>query len=542
MGTPVSMLQGSSSKDYSYVVQEEEPAPSDASLYKTDDNAPRSWKCKDMLFALAFCAATGFMTYGLVQNKEGLEKEWNSSKSALNSEFGALAATKTLGISFGVAVVFSTIWLLFVHSCVKSAIYGLFAITLAAELTGCVCLFYLANSNKVESGWETSWMNGFAIVVLLLLIYTAHVLYNLANRVALAASMIKVAGRVLKQYPGIFVVDLLLAVAKFFWVMFCGASAWAVLGNTEHNTFWIGSGHVLMGYWGLQVLGNIALCATYGAFGDWYYNGTATIVAPLCRAFTVHFGSICFGSLAVAAVETVHDMLNALSKKGSIPSWAMCCIDRMLSGIQSTIEYINKYGFVQVAVHDFAFLKASSRAYSFLKYKGLTALVTDSIVYHLAQFGAVAGGLLSGVVPVLVLRHIHHDNLYKVGLNGDQETTLAFSGFFLGSFAVYTLISPFPAIVDALLVCFAEHPEVFAEQHKEEYKTLIEPWEGVYGQDFVDKAASRANMDLEGSGLHLGASKQCNPLAEDLEKLVKMKDGGQISDDEFLAAKQKLLG
>ena len=84
------------------------------------------------------------------------------------------------------------IWLLFVRYCVKCAVYSLFAITLAAEVTGCVSLFYLANSNTVETGWETSWLNGFAVCVLCLFFYTAHILYMLANRITLAASMIKV--------------------------------------------------------------------------------------------------------------------------------------------------------------------------------------------------------------------------------------------------------------------------------------------------------------------------------------------------------------
>merc|ERR1711998_437251 len=105
-------------------------------------------------------------------------------------------------------------------------------------------------------------------------------------------------------------------------------------------------------------------------------------------------------------------------------------------------------------------------------------------------------------MPVLVLRHCNGEALGTVALNGDQETALAFSGFFLGSFVVYTLISPFPAMVDALLVCFAEHPEILAKDHEEEYKTLIAPWEGVYGADFVDKAATCANLDIERSGLH----------------------------------------
>jgi len=534
------MLQSSASKDYGLGLpdQEEELLEPAEVIREEGSGHAREWRCKDMVCAAVFLTGVTLMAAGLIQNREGLAKEWKSSAESIHHQFDALAATKTLGASFGVAVLFSAIWLTFVRYCVKLAVYGLFAITLAAEVAGAVGLFYLANT--MEEAWETAWLNGFAAMVVLLFMYTSYVLYSMCSRVALAASMIKVAGGVLEELPSIFVVDALLAVCKFLWMVFCGASAWAIIGNTDHDAFWISTGLALMTYWGLQVIGNIALVASYGAFGDWYYNGKASILAPLCRAFTVHFGSICFGSLVVAAIETIHDLLHAASKKGYIPSWVMCCIDRALSGIQSTVEYVNKYGFVQVAVHDETFLSASHRAISFLKYKGLTALINDSIVYRLAQVGSLGGGLLSGVVPVLVMRCIHHEDLYTVGLNGDQETTLAFSGFFLGTGVVYTLISPFPAMVDALLVCFAEHPEVLAKDHAEEYKALIEPWEGVYGADFVDKAATRANMDIERSGLMTGGSKY-HPLAHDLEKLVVMKEAGELTEQEFSAAKEKLL-
>merc|ERR1712057_55082 len=95
-----------------------------------------------------------------------------------------------------------------------------------------------------------------------------------------------------------------------------------------------------------------------------------------------------------------------------------------MESIQSTFEYINKYGFVQVAVHDESFFSASKRALSFLKYKGLTALMNDSIVATLGHLGAISGGLLAGLVP-----------------------------------------------------------EVLAEKHAEAYAAMIEPWEAVYGQD-----------------------------------------------------------
>jgi len=532
------MLTGTAAKDYGILPDAEEQLNPVAVERRADGE--REWRCKDVFMAIIFLSGVILMAAGLANNMDGLSVQWKNEVQGLQNEFSALTATKMLGASAGCAVVFSAIWLLFVKYCVECAVFGLFALTILAEIAGSTCLFYFANTMEGD-GWEKTWLNGLAIAVVCLFCYTVYVLHNLRSRVTLAASLIKVSGGVLEECPGIFLVNSLLALGKFLWLIFCGASTWAILANTEHDKFWVTVGLGLMTYWGLQVLSNIVLVATYGTLGEWYYNGEARICAPLARACTVHFGSTCFGSLLVAMVETAHDVIDIMQKKGYFPQWAMCCIDRVMDSIKSTFEYINKYGFVQVAVHDEPFFSASKRAISFLKYKGLTALMNDSIVSTLATVGAVSGGVLAGVVPVLVQRHINHADLLKVGLSSQQESTLAFSGFVLGSFIVYTLISPFPAMVTGLLVCFAEHPEVLAQAHEEKYLAMIEPWEAVYGADFVDKAATKANLDVESqsSGLVIG---QQNPLAEELEKLVTLRHNGTLTEEEFTLAKSKILG
>lgn len=351
-------------------------------------------------------------------------------------------------------------------------------------------------------------------------------------------------GGVLKRAPTLFVVSTVFALALLPWGVFCGASAWATYHGKDYSawqTFWLGSLLTLLTYWGFQIIRNIALVSVYGTLGEWYYHDRATVCAPMCRATTKHLGPIAFGSLLVAIVQTVHDMLHALSEKGYIPKWVMCCIDKALSVVQSAINYLNMYGFVQVAIHGDGFVGASKRAYSFLKYKGLTALMNDSIVGRMQWVGALTGGIISGVGPILVLRWQHGEKLDNLHLDGHQETALLTAGSALGFFVVHTLISPVHALVTALLVCFAEHPEVLADLHREEYDMLIAPWESVYGADFVDKAATMAALSVEGDGPLTSSNTKGNDLVNDLEHLSKMKAMGSLSDQEFADAKARLL-
>merc|ERR1712159_478840 len=180
------MLQSSASKDVFLEGGEQEEQLVPKEVAREESESQRTWKCKDMIPCAVFITGVCLMVAGLIKNREGLETKWKSAEAHLHDEFDALAATKTLGASFGVAVVFSAIWLTFVRYCVKLAVYGFFAITLTAQLAGAVCLFYLANT--MTEAWETTWLNGFAIMVVLLFAYTAYLLYSMCSRVALAAS------------------------------------------------------------------------------------------------------------------------------------------------------------------------------------------------------------------------------------------------------------------------------------------------------------------------------------------------------------------
>ena len=88
-------------------------------------------------------------------------------------------------------------------------------------------------------------------------------------------SFAQVAGGILNDCPLVLLVDMILAIAKFVWIMFCGSAAWAIMGNTENNTFWVGCGLLLLAYWGLQAHSCFCVCATFSI--DIFHHETILI-------------------------------------------------------------------------------------------------------------------------------------------------------------------------------------------------------------------------------------------------------------------------
>jgi len=443
-----------------------------------------SRSCNDVIFAGAFLAGVTFMAVNVGANAESLSAAWQSSSLAADvSTYTHTDSLKALGMSFGAAALFATLWMLFMRFCVKCAVYTTYCLIVVVEIASTAGVFYLAKGTHSDTPQRLLYSLG--VLLCLLLLYTLYQGYKLKSRVDLCAAMVKIAGSVLGTSPGVFLVAILLACFKFGYVTLCTASLW-VLHNSDYSHKLAGSiPLVLMGFWGLSVISNLSLVTLYGTLGRWYYNTGGGTARSLLRGCTTSFGSICFGSLVVATIHTGHSTCQALQKKGWVPRYLMCIINFVFNTLEAAIESMNIYGFVQVAVNGTGFIVSSKRAITFLKYKGLTAILTESILSRLQVLGSCAAAMLCGFVAIGSCKYV-----LDVNLSDHERTSLLAAGATLGYFVVYTLIAPIHSMATALLVCFAESPDVLANLHPEEYAQLMDNWRDVYGEEFVDKMAT----------------------------------------------------
>ena len=69
------------------------------------------------------------------------------------------------------------------------------------------------------------------------------------------------------------------------------------------------------------------------------------------RATTTSFGSICFGSLLVAIIETLRAMVeSARSDSDNGAAFILCIVDCLLSCLKGIIEYFNKFAYIYVGM------------------------------------------------------------------------------------------------------------------------------------------------------------------------------------------------
>jgi len=70
------------------------------------------------------------------------------------------------------------------------------------------------------------------------------------------------------------------------------------------------------------------------------------------RATTTSFGSICFGSLLVAIIQTLRTMVeNARSDNDNGGSaFLLCILDCLLRCLEDMLEYFNKFAYIYVGM------------------------------------------------------------------------------------------------------------------------------------------------------------------------------------------------
>ena len=109
-----------------------------------------------------------------------------------------------------------------------------------------------------------------------------------------------------------------------------------------------------------QVFQNTIHVIIAGVVSTWWFAPdeassccSKAIKDSFVRATTTSFGSICFGSLLVAIIQTLRSMVESArhnDDNGACGSIMLCLVDCCLSCVEGMLEYFNKYAYIYVGM------------------------------------------------------------------------------------------------------------------------------------------------------------------------------------------------
>uniref|UniRef100_A0A3B4TTV6 Choline transporter-like protein n=1 Tax=Seriola dumerili TaxID=41447 RepID=A0A3B4TTV6_SERDU len=201
-------------------------------------------------------------------------------------------------------------------------------------------------------------------------------------------------------------------------------------------------------YWALKKPNNIPTCPLYSSFS---------------RAIRYHTGSLAFGSLIIAVVQTVRIVLMYLDQKlkgsqNACARYLLCCLKCCFWCLEHFIKFINRNAYIMIAIYGKNFCTSSKDAFFLLMRNVIRVAVLDKVTDFLLFLGKL---LISGSVGVLafffftrqipvIQEEVPSLNYYWVPL-----LTVIFGSYMVahGFFNVYAMC------VDTLFLCFCEDLE-----------------------------------------------------------------------------------
>jgi len=214
-------------------------------------------------------------------------------------------------------------------------------------------------------------------------------------------------------------------------------------------------------YWGMHVISNILYVSAAGVvarhyFGEQKEEATKKAFGQAC---TNYFGSICLGSLLIAIVQTLRDLVKKAAEHndGNAAAAAIACVaDCLLGCLESLVQIFNEFAFCYIAIYGIGFFDAAKKTYNLLT--SSDALIKDTITNIVTLFGCLGVAIACAGFNCLAAWRLQLSKQYAGGA--------AFAGFVVG-FAIMSVVS---RIVEGgcttLVICFEEEPDKLDQELK----------------------------------------------------------------------------
>ncbi|KAF0686112.1 Aste57867_22077 [Aphanomyces stellatus] len=477
--------------------------------------------CNDILFAILYLICFGlvialFIMYG------GEALNYSGDKLKQGKHKYRYALQICAGIA-GACVVLSMIWTgimlcmgkLLIWIAAIVAIVGVFA-------AGILGSYFMKDSGDNTFFWAPAALG--TLLAVLMIIYVCCI----RKRIAFASVNLQIACKAVLTYPVILLISFAITLIAALWSLIWSVATYAAMNHGEYiltkvpgqnltvdlqpegygfgTKLGIFSGMVLIFFWTVFVLKNIVHVTVSGTVASWWTHdnnnrAAMTSTTALCRAVTLSFGSICFGSFIVAIIETIKTIImffrNLAAKSHNVV--AVCilgCLECLVGCISRIVQYFSKYAYSYVGIYGFSFLRAGKETWELFEKMGWSAVANDSLIDNVLLIGAVMVGLSGAAAGYgAVAYDKHHNNSIWTQNLAHPTTTLGCSGFLIGFSICYIVMSVINSSVATAFVLFAEDPYALQQSHPEEHEALHNAWKEIYPTEYAASANGGVKKD-----------------------------------------------
>jgi hypothetical protein len=429
--------------------------------------------CKDIIFAILFYAQiAAIVACAFIYGPAALE---SYQIQDLNIEGDVVGYLKVAGVTGGIAFVLAGVMLL-VLMCIASIMIKV-ALIFTFVLYGVFAVYGFLIGDIV--------MGIIGIVFFLLM---GCYVWAVWSRIPFATANLVTAITAIKANIGVSLIGYFFAILSISWYLlwcFVFVGIWIQTSCDPETNVCTGQPNggflfllFLSFFFTWQVLQNCVHVTVAGTVGTWWFSPneascccSSAVLGSWLRAMTTSFGSICFGSLLVAILQALRQLVN--SARNGDNGILICIADCILGCLESILEYFNKWAFVYVGLYGYSYLEAGKNVFSLFKNRGWEAIIADDLVSMTLFLVSLMVGLVTGGVGIALIKVTE----WFPEEEGANAIWVAFVfGFLSGILITSVLMSVIASGVNTVIVCFAEGPAEFDQNHPELSLKMREAW------------------------------------------------------------------
>jgi len=318
------------------------------------------------------------------------------------------------------------------------------------------------------------------LMVLFAAAFSVCFLYFARDRLAFAAVHLELACEAIRGNKMTAYVAFATQLCQMIWMLVWVLGLYGILSNSSSSsgtgTFIATTTWVFFLYWFCYTAQNVAHCTTSGTVGSWWFTQQPTnaVAGSLKRALTTSFGSIAFGSLIVAMIQTARFLLRSLERSmrrnnNAVAATVICCARCIIRQIEEWVRYFNKYAFIVVSLYGKSFRAAGNDVWSLFHSRGWTAIINDDLIEAVVFVACLGIAAITAFIGGLVALSQSDGQMASV-------YTPVMLAFFVGLLLSTTIVGVIDSATKTIFVCYAKAPSALHATHPTHFFKINEAW------------------------------------------------------------------
>ena len=377
------------------------------------------------------------------------------------SEAGTLLVTASLACVAGAAggLTLASMWIVLAQVCASTIVYfSLYAIPTLLLVAGVLAL--LAGSGN--SGLLLCLVGGLSLAVTKCwaryIPFTIEVIQMVSTAFSENSEMVAISAVGGLLGPVWFVL-----VALGYAACLSKLSGGSVGDGSDERHGGLGYLFLFVLIWGSGVIQNVCHVAYSGVFSRWYFEQRESpLVSSLYVATVTSFGSICFGTMTMAAIQTVEAIVQGVQEQAAEEGNVVLCVIALIlqciiACIGDLMEYFSQWVYVMCAIRGGSFCGSARGTCALFSCAGMKPIMGGLLIDPVVTLGCLFGGLggMGFAAFAAFTRASGAGNMSRADVIGLCAVLGLVSALISGAGGMAVLSSG----TKAILMCWAEDPD-----------------------------------------------------------------------------------